>query len=134
MPIRNSKNAECSILPSSRKISWETRYGRAWLILRHLAKEASGWGSRQLRKVLPGLARAVAEEAPDLLGWVRAATSSLDRMAAIAAGDVSWVLGGRTRAPVGDGREERARAERLLAFVLSPTYLDLREQLGMGVR
>jgi Tfp pilus assembly protein PilF len=101
---------------------------------RLLSKEASGWGSRQLRKVLPGLARAVADEAPDLLGWVRAATSSLDRMAAIAAGDVSWVLGGRTRAPVGDGREERARAERLLAFVLSPTYLDLREQLGMGVR
>jgi hypothetical protein len=101
---------------------------------RLLTKEASGWGSRQLRKVLPGLARAVADEAPDLLGWVRAATSSLDRMAAIAAGDVSWVLGGRTRAPVGDGREERARAERLLAFVLSPTYLDLREQLGMGVR
>ena len=101
---------------------------------RLLSKEASGWGSRQLRKVLPGLARAVADEAPDLLGWVKAATSSLDRMAAIAAGDVSWVLGGRTRAPVGDGREERARAERLLAFVLSPTYLDLREQLGMGVR
>jgi len=55
-------------------------------------------------------------------------------MATIAAGDVSWVLGGRTRAPVGDGREERARAERVLGFVLSPTYLDLREQLGMGVR
>jgi hypothetical protein len=55
-------------------------------------------------------------------------------MAAVAAGDVSWVLGGRTRAPIGDSREERARAERLLAFALSPTYLDLREQLGMGVR
>ena len=101
---------------------------------RLLGKEASGWGSRQLRKLLPDLARAVDAEQPDLRGWVRAATSSLDRMAAIAAGDVSWVLGGRTRAPVGEGREERARAERLLAFVLSPTYLDLREQLGMGVR
>jgi len=101
---------------------------------RLLGKEASGWGGRQLRKLLPDLARAVAAEAPDLLGWVRAATSSLDRMAAIAAGDVSWVLGGRSRTPVGEGREDRARAERLLAFVLSPTYLDLREQLGMGVR
>jgi hypothetical protein len=55
-------------------------------------------------------------------------------MAAVAAGDVSWVLGGRSRAPIGESRGERARAERLLAFVLSPTYLDLREQLGMGVR
>jgi len=87
-----------------------------------------------MRKLLPDLARAVAAESPDLLGWVRAATSSLDRMAAIAAGDVSWVLGGRARTPVGEGREDRARAERLLQFVLSPTYLDLRERLGMGVR
>jgi cellulose synthase operon protein C len=101
---------------------------------RLLAKEASGWGARRMRKLLPDLARAVEAESPDLLGWVRAATSSLDRMAAIAAGDVSWVLGGKSRTPVGEGREERARAERLLAFVLSPTYLDLREQLGMGVR
>jgi hypothetical protein len=97
---------------------------------RRLAKEIP----RRVRKLLPELARAVQAESPDLLGWVRAATSSLDRMAAIAAGDVSWVLGGRARTPIGDGREERARAERLLAFVLSPTYLDLREQLGMGVR
>jgi cellulose synthase operon protein C len=97
---------------------------------RQLAKEVP----RRVRKLLPELAKAVERESPDLLGWVRAATSSLDRMAAIAAGDVSWVLGGRTRAPIGEGREERARAERLLAFVLSPMYLDLREQLGMGVR
>jgi cellulose synthase operon protein C len=97
---------------------------------RLLAKEVP----RRVRKLLPELARAVQAENPDLRGWVRAATSSLDRMAAIAAGDVSWVLGGRSRTPVGESREERARAERLLGFVLSSTYLDLREQLGMGVR
>jgi len=101
---------------------------------RLLAKETGNWAARRVRKQLPDLARAVALESPDLLGWVRAATSSLDRMAAIAAGDVSWVLGGRARADIGEGREERTRAERLLSFVLSPVYLDLREQLGMGVR
>jgi hypothetical protein len=101
---------------------------------RLLSKETSSWAARRVRKLLPDLARAVASEGTDLLGWVRAATSSLDRMAAIAAGDVSWVLGGRARTPVGEGREDRARAERLLSFVLSPSYLDLREQLGMGVR
>jgi hypothetical protein len=101
---------------------------------RQLSKEASSWAARKVRKLLPELARAVQAENPDRLGWVRAATSSLDRMAAIAAGDVSWVLGGRSRTPVGEGREERGRAERLLSFVLSPTYLDLRQQLGMGVR
>jgi hypothetical protein len=97
---------------------------------RRLGKEVP----RRVRKQLPDLARAVQAESRELMGWVRAATSSLDRMAAIAAGDVSWVLGGRSRTPVGDSRSERARAERLLAFVLSPAYLDLREQLGMGVR
>jgi hypothetical protein len=97
---------------------------------RRLGKEVP----RRVRKLLPDLARAVQAESRELMGWVRAATSSLDRMAAIAAGDVSWVLGGRARTPVGESRGERARAERLLAFVLSPTYLDLREQLGMGVR
>ncbi|HKY40938.1 MAG TPA: hypothetical protein VJN18_33620 [Polyangiaceae bacterium] len=89
---------------------------------------------RRVRKLLPELARAVQSESRELIGWVRAATSSLDRMAAIAAGDVSWVLGGRSRTPIGESHGERARAERLLAFVLSSTYLDLREQLGMGVR
>jgi hypothetical protein len=101
---------------------------------RLLAKEAGSWAARRVRKQLPDLARAVALESADLLGWVRAATSSLDRMASIAAGDVSWVLGGRARAVIGDGDGERERAERLLSFVLSPVYLDLREQLGMGVR
>jgi hypothetical protein len=57
-------------------------------------------------------------------------------MAALAAGDVSWVLAsdaanrGRAAASV-EGQE---RAKRLLSFVLSPTYLGLREALGMGVR
>jgi hypothetical protein len=97
---------------------------------RLLAKEVP----RRVRKLLPDLARAVEAEGRELLGWARAATSSLDRMAAVASGDVSWVLGGRSRTPVGDSREERARAERLLAFLLSTSYLDLREQLGMGVR
>jgi hypothetical protein len=97
---------------------------------RLLAKEVP----RRVRKLLPELASSVAREGVDLIAWVHAALSSLDRMAAIAAGDVSWVLGGKQRSPLGDTREERARAERLLAFVLSPTYLDLREQLGMGVK
>jgi hypothetical protein len=57
-------------------------------------------------------------------------------MAAIAAGDVSWVLASDParrglRAASVEGQE---RARRLLSFVLSPSYLALREKLGMGVR
>jgi hypothetical protein len=57
-------------------------------------------------------------------------------MAAIAAGDVSWVLAGdaRNRGRPPASIEGQERANRILAFVLSPTYLALRERLGMGVR
>jgi hypothetical protein len=91
---------------------------------------------RRVKKVLPELAAAIAHSRRDPLLWYRAATSSLDRMAAIAAGDVSWVLAGdasgRGRPPASVEGQERAR--RVLSFVLSPSYLALREKLGMGVR
>jgi hypothetical protein len=90
----------------------------------------------RVRRLLPELARAVANSGQDPIVWSRAAISSLDRMAAIAAGDVSWVLAanGRERGALGLSDEAAARAKRLLSFVLSPGYLELRDQLGMGVK
>ena len=91
---------------------------------------------RRVKKPLVQLATRVADSDFDPIAWYRAATSSLDRMAAIAAGDVSWVLteSRSNRGRLGASIEAQQRAARLLAFVLSPTYLDLRRQLGMGVR
>ncbi|HET7540228.1 MAG TPA: hypothetical protein VFK05_10165 [Polyangiaceae bacterium] len=99
--------------------------------MRSLAK-----APRRVKKVLPDLARAIERSGQDPIAWARAAVSSLDRMAAIAAGDVSWVLadGGRERGVLGLSEEAAARARRLLSFVLSPGYLELREKLGMGVK
>jgi len=99
---------------------------------RLLAKEMP----RRVRKLLPELVARVRDSEQDTLRFYRAATSSLDRIAAVAAGDISWVLTpdaqhrGRAAASV-EGQE---RARRLLGFVLSPPYLAIREQLGMGVR
>lgn len=92
--------------------------------------------SRRVKRALPERAAAVANSRQDVHAWVSAATSSLDRMAAIAAGDVSYVLSAASgqRGRIGASVEARERARRLLSFVLSPTYLALREQLGMGVR
>lgn len=91
---------------------------------------------RRLKKLLPELARAVKSSEQDPIDWYHAAASTLDRMAAVAAGDVSWVLAPspaeRGRRP--PTRHAELRARRLLAFVLSPAYLELREKLGMGVR
>jgi hypothetical protein len=100
---------------------------------RQLGKEMP----RRVRKVLPELATQIAKQHLDAHAWYRAATSSLDRMAAVAAGDVSWVLCGgdaQNRGRVGASVEAQDRVRRLLAFVLSPSYLSLRDKLGMGAR
>jgi cellulose synthase operon protein C len=100
--------------------------------VRQLSKEIP----RRVRKELPEMTARIAAEQPDVLGWVSAATSSLDRLAAIAAGDVSHVLAAASgmRGRLGASVEAQERAARLLSFVLSPAYLELREQMGMGVR
>ncbi|HMJ12237.1 MAG TPA: hypothetical protein VK524_12520 [Polyangiaceae bacterium] len=93
--------------------------------------------SRRVRRVLPELAARALAARQDPGTWARAAIASLDRMASIAAGDVSWVLCGgnpETRGQLGASREAETRARRVFRFVLSPTYLTLREKLGMGVR
>ncbi len=92
--------------------------------------------ARRVRRLLPDLAGPVAEVGQDLLSWVQAATSSLDRLAAVAAGDVSYVLADNpgSRGQIGASIEAQERAQRLLGFVLSPSYLAVRERLGMGVR
>lgn len=91
---------------------------------------------RKLKRALASLGQSIAESAEDPVMWYRAATSSLDRMATLAAGDVSWVLAesGATRGRLGASIEAQRRAARLLSFVLSPSYLALRQKLGMGVR
>jgi tetratricopeptide (TPR) repeat protein len=91
---------------------------------------------RVRNKVLPDLARAVMKSSQQPSEWYRAARSTLDRIATVAAGDVSWVLApaARQRGHIESSMEGQARAKRLLSFVLSPAYLELREKLGMGVR
>ena len=58
-------------------------------------------------------------------------------MAVIAAGDVSLVLSDILSTPrdqLGSVVTDSERARRLITFVLSPSYLELRKKLGMGVR
>lgn len=92
--------------------------------------------SRKTKKVLPDLCRDVVATGQDPKAWSRAALASMYRMAAIAAGDVSLVLSDALGKPRGElaplvSRDDRAR--RLIGFVLSPHYLELRRRLGMGV-
>jgi len=92
---------------------------------------------RKVRKAIPELCQRIAQSGQDAREWARVARRSVDRMAVIAAGDVSIVLGDVLNAPrdqLGGLAADNDRARRLLGFVLSPSYLELRKTLGMGVR
>ncbi len=92
---------------------------------------------RKLKKVLPNLAAAYAQSGQDATRWVEAASGTLDRMGAIAAGDVSQVsllIENTGRGVPPQTQLGQRRLHNLLGFVLSPAYLDLRARLGMGVR
>lgn len=93
--------------------------------------------SRKIRKAIPDVCQRIQSSNQDARKWAAAARRSIDRMAVIAAGDVSLVLSDILSTPRDqlDGViRESERARRLLAFVLSPSYLELRKKLGMGVR
>lgn len=91
---------------------------------------------RKQRKALSELAAAIQSSNVDLTAWIQAATHSLDRVAALSAGDISHVLAHLTgqRGRLGTSRELRDRTARLVAFVVSPTYLELKDTLGLNVR
>jgi cellulose synthase operon protein C len=92
---------------------------------------------RKARKVIPDICQRILSSGQDPRRWAAVARRSIDRMAVIAAGDVSIVLSdviGAPRAELGGLVADSERARRLLSFVLSPSYLELRKKLGMGVR
>jgi hypothetical protein len=93
--------------------------------------------SRKTRKAIPDVCQRILASGQDPRAWATAAQRSIDRMAVIAAGDVSIVLSDTLKAPraeLGSLILDSDRARRLLAFILSPSYLELRKKLGMGVR
>ncbi|MCC6648641.1 MAG: tetratricopeptide repeat protein [Polyangiaceae bacterium] len=93
--------------------------------------------SRKVKKMIPEICQEMVARRADVVRFSQASQRSLDRVAAIAGGDAALVLTDVLGASRGDLRRAVAaspRADRLLRFVLSPTYLQLRSQLGMGVR
>ena len=89
---------------------------------------------RKTRKAIADSCIAIVRTGADARAWSRRALASLDRMAVIASGDPPVVLSdilGVSPDQVGLLLKGHARAEELLRFVLSPSYLDLRRSLGL---
>jgi hypothetical protein len=92
---------------------------------------------RKNRKAALELCQRIAQSGQDAREWAQITRRSIDRMAVIAAGDVSIVvseIAGTPRDRLDGHAAENERVRRLLGFVLSPSYLELRKTLGMGVR
>ena len=93
--------------------------------------------SRKVKKQATDAAQRFASSGQDPRAWASAARRSIDRMAAVASGDVSIVIAemlGVPRERLGDAVPDNDRARNLLAFVLSPRYLEIRRKLGMVAR
>jgi hypothetical protein len=93
--------------------------------------------SRKIKKAIQEPCQRIAQSGQDARAWADAAVRSLDRIAVIAAGDVSLTLSDILHTPreqLAEAVTQSARARSLLAFVLSPSYLELRKKLGMGAR
>jgi len=90
--------------------------------------------ARRTKKLLPDIcARLVASRVEGQV-WSKRALASLDRVQALAAGDVGPVLADVLGAAEGQLPAivaTDARAAELLRFVLSPAYLELRRALGL---
>jgi hypothetical protein len=89
---------------------------------------------RRVRRILPEVCAAISTQNSDARGWSKRALASQDRIATIASGDPRVVLADALGVPaerLGAAAAKTPRAEDLLRFVLSPTYLDIRRSLGL---
>jgi hypothetical protein len=106
----------------------------AYAVLAELERLIGKALPRRTRKAMNEVCRAVVASGVDARAWSRRAIASHDRMAALAGGDPVVVLADITGAP--SDRLDSAivgnpRAEELLRYVLSQSYLDARAALGL---
>ncbi|HEY5146923.1 MAG TPA: hypothetical protein VII82_09155, partial [Polyangiaceae bacterium] len=90
--------------------------------------------ARRTRKAIGDVCKAIVAARAEPRAWTKSALASHDRIAVIACGDPSVVLGDVLNVPaerLGQAVPGHARAEDLLRFVLSAKYLELRRSLGL---
>jgi hypothetical protein len=104
-------------------------------VLAEIERSISKVISRKVKKMLPGICGAIARDrANDPRAWFHRALASHSRVAVIASGDASVVLCdslGLSREQIATAARSDLRAEELLRFVLSRSYIDLRRAMGL---
>ena len=90
--------------------------------------------ARKTRKALPEICQRIVQSRADARVWSQRAIATLDRIAAVATGDVGVVLGdilGQQPEQLADVVQGDRRSEELLRFALSQGYVDVRRTLGL---
>jgi tetratricopeptide (TPR) repeat protein len=90
--------------------------------------------ARKTKKLLPELCQAVALANADARAWSKRALASHARIAVLASGDVGIALADALGEPLDRlpaATKTDPRAEEILRFALSPTFLELRRALGL---
>jgi tetratricopeptide (TPR) repeat protein len=90
--------------------------------------------ARKTKKLLPDICQRIVQTKADARVWSQRAIATLDRIAAVATGDVGVVLSdihGQSPERLADVVHGDRRSEDLLRFALSPGYLAVRRTLGL---
>jgi hypothetical protein len=106
-----------------------------YAMLDEFERQLSRHTPRKVKKLLPAIARDVAGYGQAPLEWAHAAWSTLDRFRAMAVGDVSWLIADLAGVARGEPITQEAafsRVGRLLGFVFSPQFQEVRQRLGLG--
>jgi hypothetical protein len=93
--------------------------------------------SKSERKLVSARLAGVKLGHAEIVRWIEACGSTLDRIAALAVGDPSWVVARIENDERGAQREPAAlsvRSRRVLGFALSAGFAELRDKLGMTRR
>ncbi len=114
-----------ALLASAVRITGASVPGPAFALAPEFERLLSRELPRRVRRAIEPLAAQASAQQQDPLHYAHAALATLDRVAAIAAGEFFVV-------PTPLEEEALQRQRRLLAFCLSPTYLAIRRQLGMN--
>jgi cellulose synthase operon protein C len=138
--LRHRSTTElCALVVASCQVGGHPLTAPPYAMLEEFIRGVSSALPRRLRKTFTSRTEALAAEYQGdsaLKRYLQAASSSQDRAAALAAGDVSHVLShltGQRGRPAGTN-ELRDRMARLLSFALSPQYLALKDKLGLSAR
>jgi cellulose synthase operon protein C len=135
--LEHSATKVAALLSAACKIGGVVLDGPTFELTNDLERQLSRELPRRVRKDLEPFAELAAQQSAQPLTAVHAAQATLDRIAALASGDLSQALVTRDKLSAGFSELDADLQERFQQqseFCLTPTYLHLRRELGLSAK